>query len=103
VDGDGAVRNTYFLHITNNDPRPEPVRFSVRVEGLDDAQVLADDIRLGSTEDRTIPLVIRVAADDHHEHHRTIPIEVHVRSPRQERVLHTTFKTADRLERPEDE
>jgi cytochrome c oxidase accessory protein FixG len=101
VDADGSVRNTYFLHVTNNDPRAETVRFHVRVEGLPDAQVRTDDISLGSTEDRTVPLVISIPAHEHHG--RTIPIEVHVASPREERVLHTTFKTADELARVEDE
>jgi cytochrome c oxidase accessory protein FixG len=101
LDADGSVRNTYFLRVTNNDPRNETVPFRVRVEGLEDAQVLTDEIRLGSTEERTFPLVIRIPESEHHG--RTIPIEVHVSSPREERVLHTTFKTADELARAEDE
>jgi cytochrome c oxidase accessory protein FixG len=91
MDTDGAVRNTYLLRITNNDPDPEPISFSVSVEGLAGAEVLAQDVRLGSTESRTLPLVIRVR--DGGALPRTVPIKVRVSSPRSEMVLDATFKS----------
>jgi len=91
LDADGAVRNTYLLRITNNDPAPEPISFAVRVEGLPGAEVVAQDVRLGSTESRTLPLVIRVR--DGAGLPRTVPIKVHVASPRSEMVLDATFKS----------
>ena len=91
MDTDGAVRNTYLLRITNNDPDPEPIPFSVTVEGLAGAEVLAQDVRLGSTESRTLPLVIRVR--DGGTLPRTVPIKVRVSSPRSEMVLDATFKS----------
>ncbi len=95
VDADGAVRNTYFLRITNNDPDPEPLPFAVRVEGLPGAEVVAQDVRLGSTESRTLPLVVRVRGGPSLP--RTVPIRVHVSSPRSEMVLDATFKSGGAL------
>jgi len=100
VDGDGHVRNTYLLKVTNNDPSPEPVTFRVRVEGLTDAEVLVPPIVLGSSESRTTPLVIRVAADE--ELDRTVPIRVYVASPSGELVRDATFKTGSGLGRAEE-
>jgi hypothetical protein len=91
VDADGEVRNTYLLRITNNDPVREPVPFSIHVEGLPGAEVVAQDIRLGSTESRTLPLVIRVRPTPALP--RTVPIKVRVRSPRSEMLLDATFKS----------
>jgi cytochrome c oxidase accessory protein FixG len=91
VDTDGAVRNTYLLRITNNDADPEPISFTVEVEGLAGAEVLAQDVRLGSTESRTLPLVVRVR--DGGGLPRTVPIKVRVTSPRSEMVLDATFKS----------
>jgi hypothetical protein len=85
------VRNTYLLRITNNASDPEPIRFAVKVEGLAGAEVLAQDVRLGSTESRTLPLVIRVR--DGGALPRTVPIKVRVSSPRSEMVLDATFKS----------
>jgi cytochrome c oxidase accessory protein FixG len=91
VDADGEVRNTYLLRITNNDPVPEPVPFSIHVEGLPGAEVVAQDIRLGTTESATLPLVIRVRPTAALP--RTVPIKVRVRSPRSEMLLDATFKS----------
>jgi hypothetical protein len=95
LDADGSVRNTYLLWISNNDPDPEPIPFAVRVEGLPGAEVVAQEVRLGSTESRTLPLVIRMR--DCTGLSRTVPIKVHVASPRSERVLDATFKSGGAL------
>jgi len=95
VDDDGTIRNTYLLKVTSNDPSPEPVRYEVRVEGLEGAEVVAPELELGSTESRTLPLVVRVPYSDGMA--RTIPIQVHVTSPSGELSLEATFKTGAEL------
>jgi cytochrome c oxidase accessory protein FixG len=92
VDGDGWVRNTYLLRITNNEPSAVPIPFEVRVEGLDGAEVMAQSVTLGTTESATLPLVVRVAPSG--ELARTIPIHVLVTSPAGRLALDATFKTA---------
>ncbi|HEU5040687.1 MAG TPA: cytochrome c oxidase accessory protein CcoG [Gemmatimonadales bacterium] len=91
VDADGEVRNTYLLRITNNDPVPEPIPFSIKVEGLPGAEVVAQDVRLGTTESRTLPLVIRIRPTAALP--RTVPIKVRITSPRSEMLLDATFKS----------
>jgi cytochrome c oxidase accessory protein FixG len=91
VDGDGFVRNTYLLSITNNAPDPASVSYDVSIEGLSGAQVLSPTVELASTESRTLPLVVRVPVSDDLE--RTIPVRVRIQSPDSELLLGTTFKT----------
>ena len=91
-DHDGFVRNTYLMRITNNDPSQQAVSFSVRVEGLTDAQVSAPETKLAATESRTFPVIIRVPVME--DLPRTVPIRVHISRPGREVVLNTTFKTA---------
>ena len=91
VDGDGEVRNTYLLSITNNDPEPGQLPFEVTVDGITGAEVTAQEIRLASTESRTVPLIIRVR--NRADLPRTVPIKVRVASPRSTLVLDATFKT----------
>jgi cytochrome c oxidase accessory protein FixG len=95
VDDDGSIRNTYLLKVTSNDPSTEAVRYEVRVEGLEGAEVVAPDLELGSTETRTLPLVVRVQYSEGMA--RTIPIQVHVTSPSGELSLEATFKTGAEL------
>jgi len=91
VDPDGFVRNTYLVQITNNKPGDAPVQFRVTVEGIPGAEVLAQDVELGSTETRTLPLIVRVPQDQGVG--RTTKLEVFVVSPDGEMVIPTTFKT----------
>ncbi|HET9727763.1 MAG TPA: 4Fe-4S dicluster domain-containing protein, partial [Gemmatimonadales bacterium] len=91
VDDDGFVRNTYILRVTNNDPAATPVAFRVSVAGLPGAELVAEDIRLGSTESAAVPLVIRVRSTPRMP--RTIPVQVRVASPRYHLSLDATFKT----------
>mgnify|MGYP001186236337 FL=1 len=91
MDADGFVRNTYLLRVTNKEAAAAPVPFHVTVEGLDDAEVIVQDIALGSTESRTVPLIIRVKARP--DLPRTIPIEVRVTSPQRSVEINATFKT----------
>jgi cytochrome c oxidase accessory protein FixG len=95
VDGDGHVRNTYLLKVTSKDPTLAPVRYAIRVDGLEGAEVVVPDLALVTTETRTLPLIVRVAADSTLA--RTVPIRVRVTSPRGEIVLETTFKTGAAL------
>jgi polyferredoxin len=96
MDADGFVRNTYLLRITNKEPSAEAVPFHVRVEGLPGAEVLVQDVRLGTTESATVPMIIRVPAADNLP--RTIPIAVHVASPGNDLRLDATFKTEGHID-----
>lgn len=91
TDPGGWVRNTFLLKITNNDPDLNDIAYEVYLEGLDGAEVLTDKVVLGSTQTRTLPLVIRIPAEMATE--RTIPFTVHIRVAEQELILATTFKT----------
>jgi hypothetical protein len=91
LDADGSVRNTYLLKVTSNDPRPEPVRYEVAVEGLEGAEVLYPMLMLRSEESRTVPLVIRVPRGAAVA--RSVPIRVTVRSPSEAVVVAATFMT----------
>jgi cytochrome c oxidase accessory protein FixG len=95
LDADGYVRNTYLLRVTNKEASPEPVVFHVSIVGLPGAQVLAQDLLLKTTENRTVPLVIRLKASP--DLPRTIPIEVAVASPTREVRVAATFKTEGHL------
>ena len=91
TDTDGWVRNTYLLKITNNDPDLGDVTYDVSLDGLEGAEVLTDQVVLGSTQTRTVPLVIRIRADQIER--RSIPFTVTVRAMEREVVLPTTFRT----------
>ena len=91
VDDDGYVRNTFLLRIANNIPTDHALVFRVRVEGIPDAEVTAQDVSLEPEEGRLVPLVVRVPAASATA--RTMPLRVRIASPAGERVLDTTFKT----------
>ncbi len=95
LDADGYVRNTFLLRVTNKQASTAPVTFHIRVEGLPEAQVLVQDLALGTTESRTVPLIIRVKASP--DLPRTIRFEVHVASPAKDMQLEATFKTEGHL------
>lgn len=97
LDADGYVRNTFLLRLANNAPADGggPLAFTVSVEGMPGAQVVAPPVTLASTESRTVPLVVRVPRGQ--AARRTIPLRVHVSAPTGERVLETTFKTGGTL------
>jgi cytochrome c oxidase accessory protein FixG len=94
MDADGFVRNTFLLELTNNAPGAD-VPFHVEVEGVPGAQVVAQDIRLASTESRTVPLVVRLPSWPAMA--RTIPLRVKIATPGAEQLLETTFKTGGDL------
>ena len=91
VDADGWVRNTYLLRIINNDAGEGAVEYRVTFEGLEGAEVLTDVVVLESTQTRTLPLVVRVPADQVDA--RSIPVRVRITSEDGELVLPTTFAT----------
>jgi cytochrome c oxidase accessory protein FixG len=95
VDGDGYVRNTYLVRVTNKAASQTPIPFHIRVEGLPSEDVIVQDIQLATTESQTFPMVIRMKASP--DLPRTIPIEVHVSSPSHEVELDATFKTEGHL------
>jgi cytochrome c oxidase accessory protein FixG len=91
LDADGYVRNTFLVQITNNSASLDPVDFHVSVEGIEEAQILAQDVRLASTESRTLPLVVRVRMEG--ELKRAMPLAVRIRSLQGEILVPTTFMT----------
>jgi len=91
LDPDGFVRNTYLLKITNNSPGDAAVDYTVSVEGLPGAEVLFQDVTLGSNQTITLPLIVRLPQDEGLQ--RTMPMEVRVFSPDGELRVPTTFKS----------
>ena len=91
LDADGYTRNTFLLKITNNSPDVTRVEYDISVSGLDEAEVLTDNVELGSTETRTIPLIVRVPTSTELE--RTTPFEVRVAAEDGVIVLSPTFKS----------
>ena len=91
VDPDGLVRNTYLLKMTTHNPGQEPVEFTVTVEGLPDAEVLAQDARLGPNETVTLPLIVRLPQDA--DRPRTLPMDVRIVTPEGELLVPATFKS----------
>jgi cytochrome c oxidase accessory protein FixG len=94
LDDDGTVRNTYLLNIGNNDPRPGATSYTVALEGLPGAVVMAPPMELTSTQDRTIPVVVRMPRDTGPA--RSIPFHLRISSGREEQVLQATFMTPGR-------
>ncbi|HTS89096.1 MAG TPA: cytochrome c oxidase accessory protein CcoG [Gemmatimonadales bacterium] len=91
IDGDGYVRNTYLLRVTNKEATAGKIPFRVRVEGVPSQDVIVEDLQLATTESQTVPMVIRMKARP--DLPRTIPLEVHVSSPSHDVELDATFKT----------
>ena len=91
VDKDGWVRNTYMLRITNKSASTVPVPYTVEVDGLKGAQVMAQPIQLTSTESRIVPLIVRIPPVG--PMLRTMPMTVKVASPTASVTLEATFKT----------
>lgn len=74
VDPDGAVRNTFLVHVTNNDPDNKHL-YVVSVHDLEGAQLVAPPVELNALESKTVPLMVRVPGD---LAHRTEPFMVRV-------------------------
>jgi hypothetical protein len=91
VDADGSTRNTFLLKITSNEPRPEPVTYAVRVDGLTDAELIVPEFTLRPGESHTGPLIVRLPAGGGVE--RTLPFRVIVSAPSGEVAVEATFKT----------
>ena len=91
VDPDGFVRNTYLVQITNNKAGDSPVDFTVTVDGIPDAEVLAQNVQLAASETRTLPLIVRVPQDLGLG--RTTELVVRVVTPDGAIDVPTTFKT----------
>jgi polyferredoxin len=95
-DADGFVRNTYLLRVTNKAVGAAPVPFTVKVEGLDGAQMLMQDVVVATTETRTVPLIVRLKHED--DSPRTLPFQVRVSSPTSSVALDATFKTGGHID-----
>jgi cytochrome c oxidase accessory protein FixG len=90
-DGDGWLRNTYLMRITNNDPAEVEMPYTITIDGLPGAQVTAPETRLASTESRIFPLIIRVPPENTLP--RSVPFHVLVKGPDGNLVLNATFET----------
>jgi cytochrome c oxidase accessory protein FixG len=98
VDDDGWVRNTFLLHVTNNQAgSTEASTFTVSVEGLDGVDVVMPPVSLAPTESSRVPLVLRVPAATV-AGARTLPVRITVTSAFDEVVVETTFKSGTRME-----
>jgi cytochrome c oxidase accessory protein FixG len=62
VDDDGSIRNTFLVHVTNNDPS-HPHLYLVSVQGLPGAQMSAPPIELETLGSQTVPLMVRLPAE----------------------------------------
>jgi hypothetical protein len=62
--------------------------YNVTVEGLEHAEVTAPPITLSEAQSQTVPLVVRLPADEAPE---SVPFTVMVRSKTDEIRLYTTF------------
>ncbi len=91
IDGDGFVRNTYLVRVTNKDASTTAIRFQVQVTGVPAEDVTVQEVWLSSTQSATVPLIIRMKASA--DLPRTIPIQVRVQSPTRAMTLDATFKT----------
>ena len=99
LDDDGSIRNTYLLNIGNNDPRAGTTSYTVSLEGLPGALVLAPPIDLANAQDRTVPVIVRMPRDQGPA--RSLPFTLRVSSGQQDRVLRATFMTPGRGAGPE--
>jgi cytochrome c oxidase accessory protein FixG len=93
-DDDGTIRNTYLLAVANNHPGRELATYTVSIEGLPGAVVMAPPIELKTTQDRTVPVVVRMPRDSGPA--RSIPFNVRIASGSEERLLQATFMTPGR-------
>jgi len=91
-DDDGFVRNTFLVHVVNNDPI-EGHTYEVVVEGLTNAEITAPGLSLASLEARTVPLVIRLPDGSIS---RTTPFQVRVQSEAAHLTRDATFKAPPR-------
>lgn len=91
LDNDGFVRNTYIVDIVNRDGDADADTFTITVTGLEGAEVLAAPLKLAAAESRTVPVVVRVPANQSVS--RTVPLLFHVHVGEYEVTRNATFKT----------
>jgi cytochrome c oxidase accessory protein FixG len=63
VEPDGSVRNTFLVHVTNNDPTQSHL-YVVSIHGLDGAQMVAPPVELAALQSKTVPLMVRMGAEE---------------------------------------
>ena len=91
IDTDGAVRNTYMLHVENKLQVSEPIEVTVAVEGLPGAELIVPGISLGTGKFATVPLIIRVP--DAGSIPRTSSVDIILTTELDEITLSATFKS----------
>jgi len=91
MDGDGFVRNTYMLKITDKDGGPDTRTFEITLDGLPDAEVITRPVTLPALGTTTVPLVVRMRPEADLD--RTLFFDVLVRGERGELRVPATFNT----------
>jgi len=93
VDDDGWVRNTFFLHVTNNHASVNQGKAVIGVElvGMDGAELDLPAVELASMESAQVPVVVRVPSDL--AQLRTVPFQLKLTTDFDSVVIGSTFKT----------
>lgn len=91
-DADGFVRNTYLLHIKNNDAI-DAHEYTVTVDGLTDPEIVSPPLTLEPLASGTVPLIVRVPSDTLG---RTTELVVHVTDGTESIEVDATFKAPPR-------
>ena len=87
-DADGHVRNTYLLHIKNNDAISSH-QYTVTVAGLVEPEVVSPSLTLEPLASGTVPLIVRVPSGTLM---RTTPLTVHISDGKDSVEVDATFK-----------
>ncbi len=96
VDEDGWVRNTFFLQITNNHPEDAakatgPHTVALRLEGLENAEVVAPAITVSAEQTVRVPVAVRLPPEQATA--RTLPFELELQSDFDTVRVGGTFKS----------
>jgi polyferredoxin len=90
VDGDGEIRNTFLVKVTNKSLTA--ATFTVTVEDLPGSEVTVGNVSLAPSESTQVPMIVRMHGDEAKK--RTLPFNVTVRRDDGATTsAKTTFKT----------
>lgn len=93
-DADGSVRNTYLVHVKNNDAT-QAHTYTLSVVGLEGAEVIVSDLSLQPLGDQTVPLIVRIPPGTVS---RTTPFTVEIANETHQQVVDATFKAPHRTQ-----
>lgn len=86
-DEDGAIRNTYLVRITDNDPDPVPDTFTITID-LPGAEPIVQPVTVQPTQSQTAPLIVRLPEG---RGHGNIPFHVFVSNGTDTERIDATF------------